>query len=266
MFAYEPCPACGCQWHSILCIYDCNQVIALLNMWVQYFSTFSTLLNMWGGSMHCNNAPRVTKSGNTSINPGDNTPLLMWKHVGLYSPISSEQLTFILKPLWLNWKAAGYLLFAHGMCLTLPSAVHFLTLLRITTSHLDKKNYHLCWDSNLYSWNRTGIVFQLVSQPIQHWDYEDLLVQHGTASSAQEQDLLKKENQELKETDHSQRISHLSISLWSAFLLDAGSGRKEKKIHFESWISVSVYEYYSLSSPMYLLSFRERKISIKMAK
>lgn len=200
MFAYKPCPACGCQWRSILCIYDCSQIIALLNMY---------LLLGGGGSIHCNSAPRVTKSGNTSIKSGNNTPLLIWNRVGLYSPISSKQLSFILKPLWLNWKAAGYLFFAHGICLTLPSAsLHFIFSLSLgsppatwtkkkkkkTTicaeipTYIHEIGLELCFDLFLNQYN-TEIMKIIIM----------LLVQHGTASSAWEQDLLKKENQELRD-------------------------------------------------------------------
>lgn len=86
------------------------------------------------------------------------------------------------------------------------SAFHFLTLLRITTSHLDKKKkkktticaeiptyiheigLELCFDLFLNQYN-TEIMKIIIM----------LLVQHGTASSAWEQDLLKKENQESRD-------------------------------------------------------------------
>lgn len=265
MFAYKPCPACGCQWRSILCIYDCSQIIALLNMY---------LLLGGGGSIHCNSAPRVTKSGNTSIKSGNNTPLLIWNRVGLYSPISSKQLSFILKPLWLNWKAAGYLFFAHGICLTLPSAsLHFIFSLSLgsppaTWTKKKKKTYHLCWDSNLYSWNRTGIVFRLVFQPIQHWDYEDnnhaagatwyCFLSLGTGPSEEREPGIKR-----------QIIANVfptypSVSGVHFYLMLVVEGRRKKYT-----LSLE-FQYLFMNTKAFLLpctfSLLERKKSVKMAK
>lgn len=151
------------------------------------------------------------------------------------------------------------------------SAFHFLTLLRITTSHLDKKkkkNYHLCWDSNLYSWNRTGIVFRLVFQPIQHWDYEDnnhaagatwyCFLSLGTGPSEEREPGIKR-----------QIIANVfptypSVSGVHFYLMLGVEGRRKKYT-----LSLE-FQYLFMNTKAFLLpctfSLLERKKSVKMAK